>query len=144
MGIIALAIPQSILEWTSFGLEEVHGSVKLWKALEMDHTIGPNSQTPRNHNSVGPPRRLAAGLTTESDPFRIHKNKNFGTSMRWSQYHGRLAVNSLSQIQALTYIRARKVKPIIIIIALAPHYSTTTIFGESSLCNHNECLGSTA
>ena len=91
---------------------------------------------PRNRNSVASPRRLTAGLTTESDPSRTHKNKNFGTSIRWSQYHGRLAVNSLSQIQALTYIRARKVKPIIIIIALAPHYSTTTIFGESSLCNH--------
>ena len=60
--------------------------------------------------------------------------------MGWSQHYGGLAVNLLLRTFTPTYIGMREVNPIIIIIAWTPHYSTTTIFEESALCSHNECL----
>ena len=126
-GTTALAIPQRKLEWTSLGWKSFRRSVKLWKPRSRT-THRSRLPDPRNRNPVESPRRLTAGLTTESDPTHNHKNKNFGSSMGWSQHHGVLAVNSLPRTYTPTYIRPRKVNPIIIIIARAPHYSTTTIF----------------
>ena len=76
-GNTALTIPQRKLEWTSLGWKSFADP---WNSGNpgAGPLLGPDSQTPRHRNPVESPRRLTAGLTTESNPSITIKQKILG------------------------------------------------------------------